>query len=61
MNGARLDNLVLEENMVFGNNIDIFDPGWKPDVGCMFGDMMVVKKGGAQKFVNVPLELPQNG
>jgi Xaa-Pro aminopeptidase len=61
MNGARLDNLVFEENMVFGNNIDVFDPRWKPDVGCMFGDMMVVKRGGAQKLVNVPLELPQNG
>ena len=61
MNGARLGDLVFEENMVFGNNIDIFDPRWKPDVGCMFGDMMVVKKGGAQKLVNVPLELPQTG
>lgn len=61
MNGARLGDLVFEENMVFGNNIDVFDPRWKPDVGCMFGDMMVVKKGGAQKLVNTPLELPQTG
>ena len=61
MNGARIGHLVLEENMVFGNNIDVFDPRWKPDVGCMFGDMMVVKKGGAKKMVNTPLELPQNG
>ncbi len=59
MNGARLGDLVLEENMVFGNNIDVFDPRWKPDVGCMYGDMMVVKKGGAQKMVNTPLEMPQ--
>jgi Xaa-Pro aminopeptidase len=59
MNGARVGNLVLEENMVLGNNIDLFNPAWKPDVGCVFGDMMVVRKGGAQKLVNVPLEMPQ--
>jgi hypothetical protein len=47
--------------MVLGNNIDLFNPRWKPDVGCVFGDMMVVRKGGAQKLVNVPLEMPQNG
>ena len=52
---------MFEENMVFGNNIDIFNPNWKPDVGCMFGDMVVVRKGGAQRLVNVPLELPQVG
>jgi Xaa-Pro aminopeptidase len=61
MNGAKVGNLVLEEGMVLGNNIDLFNPRWKPDVGCVFGDMMVVRKGGAQKLVNVPLEMPQNG
>ncbi|MBI5121124.1 MAG: aminopeptidase P family protein [Rhodospirillales bacterium] len=61
MNGAKTKNLILEEGMVLGNNIDLFNPAWKPDVGCVFGDMMVVRKGGAQKLVNVPLELPQNG
>ena len=61
MNGARIGHLVFEEGMVFGNNIDLFDPRWKPDVGCMFGDMVVVRKGGAQRLVDVPLELPQNG
>ena len=61
MNGARIGHLQLEEGMVFGNNIDVFDPRWKPDVGCMFGDMMVVRKGGAQKMVNTPLDLPQTG
>ncbi len=59
MNGAKTGNLVLEEGMVLGNNIDLFNPAWKPDVGCVFGDMMVVRKGGAQKMVNVPLEMPQ--
>ena len=61
MNGDHIGHLMFEENMVFGNNIDIFNPNWKPDVGCMFGDMVVVRKGGAQRLVNVPLELPQVG
>ena len=61
MNGDGIGHMVFEENMVFGNNIDIFNPKWKPDVGCMFGDMVVVRKGGAQRLVNVPLELPQLG
>ena len=61
MNGDHIGHLMFEENMVFGNNIDIFNPNWKPDVGCMFGDMVVVCKGGAQRLVNVPLELPQVG
>ena len=61
MNGDHIGHLMFEENMVFGNNIDIFNPNWKPDVGCMFGDMVVVRKEGAQRLVNVPLELPQVG
>src|SRR3974390_338434 len=61
MNGDHIGHLMFEENMVFGNNIDIFNPNWKPDVGCMFGDMVVVCKGGAQRLVNVSLELPQVG
>lgn len=61
MNGSRIGKLEIQEGMVFGNNIDIFDPRWKPDVGCMFGDMVVVRKKGAEQLVHVPLELPQVG
>jgi Xaa-Pro aminopeptidase len=61
MNGDHIGDLMFEENMVFGNNIDIFNPKWKPDVGCMFGDMVVLRKDGAHRLVNVPLELPQVG
>ena len=61
MNGTRIGKLEVQEGMVFGNNIDIFDPRWKPDVGCMFGDMVVVRKHGAEPLVHVPLELPQVG
>ena len=61
MNGTRIGKLELQEGMVFGNNIDIFDPRWKPDVGCMFGDMVVVRRKGAEQLVHVPLELPEVG
>lgn len=57
LNGHRIGDLVLEEGMCFGNNIDIFDPAWKCDVGCMFSDFMVVRPGGAELLVNTPREI----
>lgn len=42
--------LVLEEGMVLGNTIELLNPMWKPDVGCVFGDMMVVRESGAQEL-----------
>lgn len=61
LNGTGIGDLVFEEGMVFGNNIDLFDPNWKPDVGCMFGDMVVVRGNRAERLVDVPLELPEIG
>lgn len=57
MNGAGIGDIVLERNMVFGNNIDVYDPNWKFDVGCMYGDTMVVRDDGGEKLVDVPLTL----
>jgi Xaa-Pro aminopeptidase len=56
-NGHQLDNFVLEEGMCFGNNIDLFDPSWKPDVGTMLADFMVVRPNGAEVLVNTPRKL----
>lgn len=56
INGYRIQDLVLEEGMCLGNNIDLHDPHWKPDVGCMLADFMVVRPGQAEKLINVPLE-----
>lgn len=56
-NGERMMNLVLEENMTLGNNVDLHDTRWKHDVGIMLGDFMVVREGGAEKLVNTPLEI----
>ena len=54
LNGSRIGDLVLEEGMTFGNNLDLFDPAWKPDVGCMYSDFMVVRKTGAELLVGTP-------
>ncbi len=61
LNGTGIGDLIFEEGMVFGNNIDLFDPNWKCDVGCMFGDMMVVRGNRAEQLVDVPLYLPEVG
>ena len=52
--GSRIGDLELQEGMTFGNNIDLFDPTWKPDVGCMLSDCMVVREGGAELLVGTP-------
>lgn len=61
LNGHGIGDLVLEEGMTFGNNIDLHDSRWKPDVGCMLSDFMVVRPDEAECLVGVPPELPQNG
>lgn len=60
-NGDGMMDLVLEENMTLGNNVDLHDTRWKYDVGVMLGDFMVVKEGGAEKLVNTPLEIGHVG
>lgn len=49
-------SLMIQENMVFGTNIDIHDPAWRNDVGIMLGDTIWVTKDGPQRLVNTPLE-----
>ena len=59
LNGHRIGDLILEEGMTFGNNIDLHDPHWKVDVGCMYSDFMIVGKGEAELCIGVPRELPE--
>jgi len=54
LNGGKIADMQLEAGMTFGNNIDLFDPSWKPDVGTMLADFMVVREGGAELLVNTP-------
>jgi Xaa-Pro aminopeptidase len=60
-NGSKILDLELEEGMTFGNNIDLFDPTWKPDVGCMLSDFMVVREGGAELLVGTPRTIGLGG
>ena len=59
LNGDGIGDVVLEEGMTFGNNIDLHDSRWKPDVGCMLSDFMVVRPNKAECLVGTPLVLPQ--
>lgn len=61
LNSARIADMVLEEGMCFGNNIDLHDSAWKPDVGCMLSDFMVVRPGKAECLVGTPTEFAQVG
>jgi hypothetical protein len=60
-NGHRIADFILEEGMTFGNNIDLHDSRWKPDVGCMYADFMVVRPNRAECLIGVPRELPCTG
>lgn len=59
LDGRGLEEFTLREGMVFGTNIDIFDPAWRDDVGLMFGDMVLVTPQGGRRLCDVPLELPE--
>ena len=61
LNGSRIGDLVLEEGMTFGNNIDLHDSRWKPDVGCMLADFMVVRPGEAECLIGTPTDFPAVG
>ncbi|WP_018180664.1 M24 family metallopeptidase [Jongsikchunia kroppenstedtii] len=61
LNGSRIGGLVLEAGMTFGNNIDLHNPAWKPDVGAMLSDFMVVREGGAEMLVGTPRHIGLGG
>ncbi len=61
LNGHQIGDMVLEEGMCFGNNVDLHDSRWKPDVGCMLSDFMVVRPNEAECLIGTPLELAQVG
>lgn len=61
LNGHGIGDFVLEEGMCFGNNIDLHNSRWKPDVGTMLSDFMVVRPGQAECLIGTPTELAQVG
>jgi len=54
---APVSSFPLQENMVFGVNIDIHNPQWKKNIGVMLGDTIVVKQAGPQLLCQTPLQL----
>jgi Xaa-Pro aminopeptidase len=61
LNGHHIGDIVLETGMTFGNNVDLHDSTWKPDVGVVLSDFMVVRPDQAECLVNTPRELAQTG
>lgn len=61
LDGRGLDEMVLEENMVFGLNIDIHNPAWRTDVGVMLGDTVVVTSDAPRFLVGVEPKLALRG
>lgn len=61
MSGEKIGDFRLREGMVFGHNIDVYDPKWKKDVGHMLGDCVVIEAKGARRLVNIPEELIEVG
>ena len=61
LNGHNIGDVVLETGMTFGNNVDLHDSTWKPDVGVMLSDFMVVRPDKAECLVDTPRELAQTG
>jgi len=55
--GEGVRDIRLQENMVFGINVDLHDPHWRDDVGVMFGDTVVVSDP-PRLLAKVPFELP---
>jgi Xaa-Pro aminopeptidase len=60
-NGLGHENFELRNGMTLGVNIDIFDPRWKHDVGCMYGDFLVVRDNGTESLIDPPREIGRGG
>jgi len=61
LNGHNIGDFVLEEGMTFGNNLDLHDSAWKPDVGVMLSDFMVVRHDQAECLIGTPRQLGLTG
>jgi len=54
---AQIPEVALQENMVFGQNIDVHNPRWNPDSGVMLGNTICVTREGPVVLSRVPTEL----
>jgi len=51
----RAPRVELKLGMVFGTNVDIYNPKWRESV-LMLGDTILVTENGPRKLTNIPLE-----
>lgn len=54
---APFESLIIKENMVFTNQIDLFNPKNIKAGGMVLGDSFIVTKDGPRVFVDIPVEL----
>ena len=54
---AQIPEVALQENMVFGQNIDVHNPSWRRDSGVMLGNTICVTREGPRVLSKVPTEL----
>ncbi len=53
---AQIAPIKLQENMVFGINVDLHDPRFSTDTGLMLGDTIWVSKEGPKQMTRIPVE-----
>jgi Xaa-Pro aminopeptidase len=59
LSGRGLEAFELRPGMVLALNIDVFDPGWRKDVGIMLGDTVVIAEDGPRRLAGIPLDFPE--
>lgn len=54
---AQIPDVKLQENMVFGTNMDVHNPAWNDNTGVMLGDTIHVTAAGPRQMTRIPVEL----
>ena len=52
-----IQSVLIKENMVFTNQIDLYDPKVKRGHGIVLADSFVITKDGPSMLANIPLEI----
>lgn len=54
---SQIPPVALQANMVFGTNIDLYNPRWRQDAGLMLGDTIWISPEGPRRLGQSSLEL----
>jgi hypothetical protein len=52
-----VENVIIHRNMVFTQQVDLYDPGVKRGSGVVLGDSFLVEEDRAVVLTNIPIEL----